>query len=71
MFRSYHHLQAENILFARITDNGLLYKLGRSFPLNYFLILKSYLHNRHFLAKVETEYTELFPANAGELKAVS
>jgi hypothetical protein len=27
--------------------------------------LKSYLHNRHFLVKVETEYTELSPVNAG------
>jgi hypothetical protein len=27
--------------------------------------LKSYLHNRHFLLKVETEYTELSPVNAG------
>jgi hypothetical protein len=25
---------------------------------NYFLILKSYLHSRHFLVKVETKYTD-------------
>jgi histone H2A len=31
----------------------------------YFLILKSYLHSRHFLVKVETEYTELSLVNAG------
>jgi hypothetical protein len=36
-----------------------------SLPLNYFLILKSYLHSRHFLIKVETEYTELSSVNAG------
>jgi hypothetical protein len=41
------------------------YKLRRSLPLNYFLILKSYLHSRHFLIKVETEYTELPSVNAG------
>jgi hypothetical protein len=34
-------------------------------PMNYFLTLKSYLHNRHFLVKVEIEYTELSPVNAG------
>jgi hypothetical protein len=37
-------------------------------PLNYFLILKSYLHSRHFLVKVETEYTELSSVNAGVLQ---
>jgi hypothetical protein len=33
--------------------------------LNYFILLKSYLHSRHFLTKVETEYTELSPVNVG------
>jgi hypothetical protein len=41
-----------------------MYKLRLSLPLNYFLILKSCLHSRHFLIKVETEYTEL-SVNAG------
>jgi hypothetical protein len=36
-----------------------------SLPLNYFIILKSYLHSRHFLVKTETEYMELSPINAG------
>jgi hypothetical protein len=31
----------------------------------HFLILKSYLHSRHFLVKMENEHTELFPVNAG------
>jgi hypothetical protein len=39
--------------------------LRRSLPLKYFLILKSYLHSRHFLVKVETEYTELSSVNVG------
>jgi hypothetical protein len=30
-----------------------------------FLIIKSYLHSRHFLIKVETVYTELSSVNAG------
>jgi hypothetical protein len=42
-----------------------MYKLRRSLFLNYFLIPKPYFHNRHFLQKVETEYTELSPINAG------
>jgi hypothetical protein len=41
--------------FGKIWHTGLLYKLRLSLPLNYFFILKSYLHSRHFLVKVETE----------------
>jgi hypothetical protein len=51
--------------FDKVWHTGLCYKLRWSLLLNYYLILKSYLHNRHFLVKVETEYTELCPANAG------
>jgi hypothetical protein len=51
--------------FDKVWHMGLLYKLKQSLPLNYFLILKSYLHSRHFLVKVETEYTELSSVNAG------
>jgi hypothetical protein len=36
-----------------------------SLPLNYFLILKSYLYSWHILIKVGTEYTELSSVNAG------
>jgi hypothetical protein len=38
---------------------------SKNLPLNYFLILKLFLHSRHFLVKVETEYTELSAVNAG------
>jgi hypothetical protein len=51
--------------FHKVWHTGLLYKLRWSLPLNYFLILKSYLHRRHFLVKVETEYSELTSINAG------
>jgi hypothetical protein len=51
--------------FDKVWHTGLLYKLRRSLPPNYFLILKSYLHSRHFLVKVETEYTELSSPNVG------
>jgi hypothetical protein len=43
----------------KVWHTGLVYKLRRSLPLNYLLILKSYLHSRHFLVKVES--SELFP----------
>jgi hypothetical protein len=51
--------------FNKVWHTGLLYKLRLSLPLNYFLVLKYYLHSRHFLVKAETEYAELCPVNAG------
>jgi hypothetical protein len=51
--------------FDKVWHTGLLYKLRRSLPLNYFLIQKSCLHSRHFLVKVETEYKELSTVFAG------
>jgi hypothetical protein len=51
--------------FNKLWHNGLLYKLRLPLPLNYFLVLKSYMHSRHFLVKAETEYAELSLVNAG------
>jgi hypothetical protein len=51
--------------FEKVWHTGLLYKLRRLLPLNYFLILNSYLTNRHFVVKVNTELTCLTPVNAG------
>jgi hypothetical protein len=34
-------------------------------PLNYFLILKSYLLNRHFQVKIKNAFTDILPVNAG------
>jgi hypothetical protein len=51
--------------FDKVWHTGLVHKLRRSLPLNYFLILKSYLYSRHFQVNVETEYTELSSVNAG------
>jgi hypothetical protein len=39
-------------VFDKAWHTGLLYKLRRSLPLNYFLILKSSSYNRLFLVKV-------------------
>jgi hypothetical protein len=36
-----------------------------SLPLNYFLLLKSYLNFRHFRVKVGNEYSDLLPVHAG------
>jgi hypothetical protein len=51
--------------FGRVWHTGLLHKLRQFLPLNYFLILKFYLHNGQFQAKVEDSYTDLLPVNAG------
>jgi hypothetical protein len=40
-------------------------KLRQALPLNYFLLLKSYLHNRHFRVKVGDDYSELTSILAG------
>jgi hypothetical protein len=51
--------------FDKVWHMGLLYKLRRSLPLNYFLILNCYLSNRHFVVEVHTELTGFTPVNAG------
>jgi hypothetical protein len=44
---------------------GLLYKLRLSFPLNYFILLKSYLTNRHFRVKVYNGFSDILQIHAG------
>jgi hypothetical protein len=51
--------------FDRVWHTGLLHKLRQFLRLNYYLILKSNLHNRHFRVKVKDSDTDLFPVNAG------
>jgi hypothetical protein len=52
--------------FDRVWHTGLLYKLQFLLPPpHYYLILKSYLHNKYFQVKVEDSYTDLLPINAG------
>jgi hypothetical protein len=50
--------------FDKEWQTGLLYKLRWAPPLNYFFILKFYLHSRHFLMKDETMH-RTDPVNAG------
>jgi hypothetical protein len=56
--------------FNKVWHTGLLYKLKRSLSPKYFLFLKFYLDSRHFLVKVETEYTELSSANGDVSRGV-
>jgi hypothetical protein len=51
--------------FDEVWHAGLLSKLRLSLPVNYFIIPKSYLQNKHFLVTIENEYFELFPIHAG------
>ncbi|KAG5898191.1 hypothetical protein JTB14_013233 [Gonioctena quinquepunctata] len=39
-------------------------KIRKSLPLNYFLILRSYLENRHFLVQYQDEQSILYPIEA-------
>jgi hypothetical protein len=51
--------------FDKVWHTELLHKLWQFLPLSYYLILKSYLHNRHFQVKVEDYYTDFLPINTG------
>jgi hypothetical protein len=51
--------------FDKVWHTRLLHKLGHFLPLNYYHILKSYLHNRHFQVKVEDSYTDPLSVNTG------
>lgn len=48
-----------------ISQIDLLYKLRKTHPLNYFLIPKSYLENRHFLVHYQDEQNTLYPSGVG------
>jgi hypothetical protein len=50
--------------FDKLWQAGL-YKLRQALPLNYFLLLKSNLHNQHFCVKVGNVYSELKSIRAG------
>jgi hypothetical protein len=51
--------------FHKLWYTGLLYKLRQSLPLNYFLLLQSYLHNRHFFVKIASTHHNLSPIHSG------
>lgn len=51
--------------FDRVWHRGLLYKVRKIIPHTYFLILCSYLQNRHYLVKYHDALTSLYPIDAG------
>jgi hypothetical protein len=51
--------------FDNVWRTGLLYKLRLFLPLNYFILLKSYLHSRYCLMILASEYTKLAAVKAG------
>lgn len=51
--------------FDRVWHEGLLFKLKKALPTNYFIFLKSYLSNRRFFVKQGNEITSLRNINAG------
>ena len=51
--------------FDKVWHEGLLYKIKRALPLNYFTIMKSYLSERYFLVKYCDTTTDLFPIHSG------
>ncbi|KAF6198264.1 hypothetical protein GE061_008011 [Apolygus lucorum] len=51
--------------FDKVWHEGLEYKLHRDLPRQFYLLLKSYLENRHFRVKQDDQYSCLKPIKAG------
>jgi hypothetical protein len=51
--------------FDRVWHRGILYKLRSTFPVHFYLLLKSYLTNQHFRVRHENSYSELKLIKAG------
>jgi hypothetical protein len=51
--------------FDKVWHIGLLNKLRQSLPINYFLLLQSFLQNRHFFIKFASAQHPLSPIHAG------
>ncbi|KAG5870124.1 hypothetical protein JTB14_024417 [Gonioctena quinquepunctata] len=47
--------------FDKVCHTGLLYKMRKTLPLSYFLILKSYIENRHFPVMSRAHFIESKP----------
>jgi hypothetical protein len=52
-------------VFDKVWHIGLLYKLRESLPINYFLLLQSFLQNRHFCVRFGSAQHPLSPIHAG------
>ena len=51
--------------FDRVWHDGLLYKLKRTFPTPYYLLLISYLTHRYYQIKFNVETYPIFPIHSG------
>lgn len=51
--------------FDKVWHTGLLYKIKRSLPSEFYIILKSYLLERFFQVKQQEAYSKLHPAQSG------
>lgn len=51
--------------FDKVWHTGLLYKLKKNLPPPIYVILKSYLQNRHFFVKVKEEQSNIHRIDAG------
>jgi hypothetical protein len=51
--------------FDKVWHNGLLYELRQSLPMNYFLLLQSFLQNRHFFVRFGSDQHLLSPIHSG------
>ena len=51
--------------FDRVWHDGLLFKLKSILPPTYYLIIKSYLSNRHFQIRSGSALSDIAPINAG------
>lgn len=51
--------------FDRVWHDGLLFKIKKSVPIEYYNFIRSYLENRHFFVKHGEEVTTLCPIHAG------
>lgn len=51
--------------FDKVWHPGLLFKIKKIFPHPLFVIVKSFLENRYFMVKFQTEQTLMFPIKAG------
>lgn len=51
--------------FDKVWHRGLLFKLKKNLLANYYLLLKSYLCNRHYSVKFKGDQSDFFPIESG------
>jgi retron-type reverse transcriptase len=51
--------------FGKVWHAGLLYKIKKVFPGPYYLILKSYLTERHFQVKYNPDFSHCYRIQSG------